>query len=105
MGFSGGGIARLKNGRMSRVTTEEGFYENANENGINQIVIGKQGLVWFGSDRGIFRARLEELNDVADGSAATLRSIHYGRSEGLPGVQARYGAWPGALETRDGLIW
>jgi signal transduction histidine kinase/ligand-binding sensor domain-containing protein len=101
IGYSSGGVVRHKDGHFSRISTPQGLYVDA----INQIAADGRGSMWFGSDRGIFRVREQELNDVADGRTPTLRSIHYGRSEGLPDVQARYGDWPGALRSRDGLIW
>ena len=97
MGFAAGGVARLKNGQSTRITREQGLYSDA----INQILPGDRDSVWFGSDRGIFRVRQQELNDLADGRIATVRSIHYGRSEGVPRVQARFGDWPGALRSRN----
>ncbi len=101
IGFGAGGIACLKDGHLTRVTSTNGLYVDA----INQIVSDNRGSVWFGSDRGIFRIRESELADLVDGQAFTVRSIHYGRSEGLPGVQARHDYWPGALSSIDGNIW
>ncbi|MBU6410644.1 MAG: hypothetical protein KGR98_09670, partial [Verrucomicrobia bacterium] len=101
MGFSGGGAGRLKNGKFTRIGVAQGLYATA----INQIIEDGCGSVWFGSDGGIFRVREKELNAVADGRASSLWSVHYGRSEGIPSVQARYGDTPGALRSRDGRIW
>lgn len=101
MGFSAGGVARLKDGKFSRVDVSQGLFISA----INQIMEDTRGSVWFGSDRGIFRVREKELSAVADGAAASLWSIHYGRSEEIPSMQGRYGNAPGALRSRDGRIW
>jgi signal transduction histidine kinase len=101
MGFAAGGIARLKDRRFDRITAEQGL----DFDGINQIIAGDRGMLWFGSDRGLFHVRRHDLDAVADGHMAKLPSIHYGRSEGVPGVQARFGDWPGALRRRDGDLW
>jgi ligand-binding sensor domain-containing protein/signal transduction histidine kinase len=101
IGFSAGGLGRLKDGKFTRVDVAQGLYGGA----INQILEDDSGSFWFGSDSGIFRVRKRELSDVADGSAPTLWSIHYGRSEELSGVQARYGNCPGALKSPDGRLW
>jgi len=101
IGFSAGGMGRVKDGQFSRVDVAQGLYVGA----INQILEDGLGSVWVGSDQGIFRVREKELNAVADGRAPTLWSIHYGRSEELPSVQARFGDWPGALKGSDGRLW
>lgn len=101
IGFSAGGLGRLKNGKFSRIDVAQGLYVGA----IDQMVEDGLGSMWFGSDRGIFRVRENDLNDVAAGRAPVLWSIHYGRSEELPGVQARYGFSPGGLKSRDGKLW
>jgi len=101
VGFSAGGVGRLKNGIFSRMDVAQGLYVGA----INQMISDGRSSIWFGSDQGIFRVREKDLNDVADGRAETLRSIHYGRSEELPSAQARHDYWPGALKSGDGRLW
>jgi signal transduction histidine kinase len=61
--------------------------------------------MWFGGDRGIFKVRQKELEDVAEGRIARVRSIHYGRGEGLQSLQGNFGSAPGALKSRDGRVW
>ena len=101
IGFASGGLGRLKDGKLSRVDVAQGLYVGA----IDQILDDGLGSMWFGSDQGIFRVRKKDLNAVADGKISMLWSIHYGRSEGLPSVQAHYGDWPGALRCSDGQLW
>ena len=43
-----------------------------------------------------------ELEAVADGRAARVRSTHYGRDEGLSSLQANFDASPGAIRSQDG---
>ena len=101
IGLAAGGLIRLKDGHVARVDVAQGLYVGA----IDQILDDGLGSFWFGSDQGIFRVREKDLNDVADGKVPVLWSIHYGRSEGLPSVQAHYGDWPGALRSTDGRLW
>jgi signal transduction histidine kinase/ligand-binding sensor domain-containing protein len=101
VGFSAGGLGRVKDGKFSRIDVTEGLYVGA----INQILNDGRGSFWFGSDKGIFRVREKDLEDVADGRAPLLWSIHYGRSEELPSVQAGFGYAPGALKDSSGRLW
>jgi signal transduction histidine kinase/streptogramin lyase len=98
---SGYGLGRIRNGHVARIRSDQGLFDD----GISHIIADDRGWLWFGSDRGIFKARQRELDDVADGRAERVRSIHYGRGEGLPSLQANFGGAPGALRSRDGRIW
>jgi signal transduction histidine kinase len=72
---------------------------------ISEIVSDDRGWLWFGSDRGIFKVRQRELNDVAEGRAAHVRSIHYGEDDGMPSLQASFGVSPNVLHSRDDRLW
>ena len=101
IGFAGWGLGRLKNGQFTDISTPQGLYDDY----ISQIIPDNSGFLWFGSNRGIFKVRQQELNDVAEGHAAYLQSIHYGPGEGLPNLQANFGNSPGALRSQDGRLW
>src|SRR5581483_11957913 len=64
-----------------------------------------RGWLWFGSTRGIFKVRLEELNAVADHRVTRMHSVHYGREDELPEVEASVEDGGSAVRTRDGRLW
>jgi signal transduction histidine kinase/ligand-binding sensor domain-containing protein len=101
IGYAGWGIGRLKNGHYAEIDTDEGLHDNY----IAHIVPDNRGWLWFGANRGIFKVRLQELEDAADGRIRRVRSIHYGRSEGLPSLQGTFGDSPDAVRSRDGRLW
>jgi len=101
IGYAGAGLGRLKNGHFSLITAEQGLMDNY----ISQIVADDQGWLWMGADHGIFKVRLQELNDVAEARAMRMQSIRYGQSEGLHGLQANFGGSPGAFRGRNGRLW
>src|SRR4030095_517886 len=72
---------------------------------ISQILDEGRGSLWFGSDHGIFKVRLSELNAVAEGRTSRVQSIHYGRGEGFPNLQAELGVVPTSMRSKDGLLW
>ncbi|MBU6409431.1 MAG: ATP-binding protein, partial [Verrucomicrobia bacterium] len=101
IGYSGWGLGRLKNGRYRRVTSRQGLFDDQ----ISQIVSDGRGWLWLGADHGIFKIREQDFADVAAGRKAYLHSVPYGESDGLPSLQANFGAAPGALRSRDGRLW
>ena len=101
IGFAGGGVGRLKDGKVVKITEAQGLVDNY----ISQIVADEQGWLWFGANRGIFKVREKDLNSVADGLSTHLQTVHYGSGEGLPSLEANYGNSPGALCSRDGRVW
>jgi len=99
---AGGGLCWLdRNGRAARLMAEQGLYDNY----LSQVIADDQGWLWFGSDHGIFKARQQAFADVAAGRTAAIQCIHYGRSAGLPSLQANFGHWPDVLRSHDGLLW
>lgn len=101
IGYAGGGVGRLDAKRFARITSAQGLLDDF----ISQIVADADGWLWFGADRGIFKVRQQELDDVAEGRCAKVRCIRYGQSEALLSLQANFGNSPGALKTHDGRLW
>src|SRR5262249_31840735 len=100
VGYAGWGIGRIKDGKYAEIRSEHGLFDDY----ISHIVSDNQGWLWFGANRGIFRVPLQQLNDVADGLLGRVRSIHYGRGEGLPSLQGTFGDSPDTLRSRDGRL-
>ncbi|HVU34966.1 MAG TPA: two-component regulator propeller domain-containing protein [Opitutaceae bacterium] len=100
IGYAGWGLGRLKHGHWSRLTSAQGLADDQ----ISEIV-SDHGWLWIGADHGIFKVRQREFEDVVAGRAARLHPIRYGSSDGLPSLQANFGNTPGALHSRDGMIW
>jgi signal transduction histidine kinase/ligand-binding sensor domain-containing protein len=101
IGYAGAGIGRWKAGHYARVGMTQGLLDGH----ISQMVVDDRGSIWLAGNRGIFQVWRQELDEVMDGHATHVRSIIYGRDEGLSSLQANYGYAPGALRSRDGRIW
>src|SRR5207253_1941259 len=101
IGYAGWGVGRIKNGHYAEIRTDQGLYDDY----LAHIVADGRGCLWFGADRGIFKVRQAELDDVAEGRSSRVRSIHYGRGEGLPSLQGNFGDSPDVLRSRDGRLW
>lgn len=101
IGFAGSGVGRIKNGHFAMIAVKQGLFDDF----VSQIVADEHGWLWFAANRGIFKVRQQELEAVAEGRAARVRSIHYGQGDGLPSLQANFGNSPIALRSRDGRLW
>ncbi len=101
IGYAGWGLGRILNGRYAEIRTEHGLYDDY----LSHILSDKNGWLWFGANRGIFKVRERDLEEVAEGRGARVRSIYYGRGEGLPSLQATFGDSPDVLRSHDGHLW
>ena len=95
-----GGINRLREGKVSAITTKHGLFDN----GVFAIV-EDDGFFWMSSNRGIHRASRRELNAVADGTLQTISSLALTRADGLLSPECNGGVQPAAARTPDGLLW
>jgi signal transduction histidine kinase/sugar lactone lactonase YvrE len=96
----GGGLARLRDGRLKVITTKDGLPDNI----VLGILEDDQGNLWLSSNHGIFRLSLKELNDFADGKISSISPVAYGVAEGMRSTESGGGS-PGSWKTTDGRIW
>ena len=101
VGYAGRGVGRLKGGVFELFERERGLREDY----ISQIVTAGLGRLWFAGNQGIFYVKQTDFDDYSAGRIKRVRSVAYGRNDGLPGTQASYGFWPGALAGVEGRLW
>jgi signal transduction histidine kinase/streptogramin lyase len=101
IGFAGLGVGRIKDGHFALITPRHGLFDDW----ISQILDDGHGWMWFAANRGIFKVRQQELDEVAAGRADHVRSILYGQDDNLPSLQANFGNAPIALRSHDGRLW
>jgi signal transduction histidine kinase len=100
-GTSGGGLNRVREGKIASVTTREGLF-----NDLVQVILDDgRGSLWMTSNKGVFRVARAELEAVADGRAATLRSVAFGTSDGMRSASAAGGQQPAGFVAADGRLW
>ncbi|HEV2329720.1 MAG TPA: two-component regulator propeller domain-containing protein [Verrucomicrobiae bacterium] len=101
IGYAGWGIGRLKDGKFSRLTTEqEGLYDDY----VSQMASDDDGWLWCAGNRGVFRVSLAQLNDVAEGRSKSVRCIAYGPAEGA-NVQPNYENGSTAFRGSDNRVY
>lgn len=100
IGTHGGGLSRFKDGRFASISARQGLYNDD----IFQILEDDDANLWMNCNTGIWRTSLAQLNEVADGSRATVESFAYGTADGMlssEGVGDNLAGW----KMRDGSLW
>ena len=100
VGTQGGGLARLKEGRIFNITTRQGLIDDV----ISQIVSADSGHLSLGCNRGIMRVERRDLDALADGKISELHPVSIGKNEGMLTEQCVGGHSPTAIKTRDGHL-
>ncbi len=100
-GTYGGGIVRLKGGKCSIITTNEGLFDNI----VSHIIEDERGYFWMGSNRGLFRVSKEDLNKVADNMLDAVQSSVYGTSDGMRSAETNGGFQPSIVKDTAGDLY
>lgn len=101
IGYANAGLGRLQDSKFSLLGVAQGLHD-AN---ICALAPDDGGGVWCAADHGIFQIRQREVEAVAAGRQERVRSVLFGRDEGLASLQASYGYAPGVARSRDGRLW
>jgi signal transduction histidine kinase/ligand-binding sensor domain-containing protein len=101
IGYAGAGAGRLREGQLTRFTTEQGLPNDF----VSQILKDDRESLWFAGNQGIFQVRERDFDDVTSGVAARVAPIVYGRSEGMPGLQASFDYCPTAVRATDNRLY
>jgi signal transduction histidine kinase/ligand-binding sensor domain-containing protein len=101
IGYAGWGLGRWQGGKYSRVSAAQGLHNDF----VSQILEDGLGGLWLTGNRGLFRVQVEELVAVAEGRNEHLRSIAFGRNDGLPSLQPHHENSPSSWRGTNGQLW
>ncbi len=101
MATPGAGLVRVKNGKVSRITTQEGLPGNS----IFQLAGDSGGRLWMSGPLGLSSASLVDLNSAADGTLGSVPVLSYGIGDGLESSQMNGGVQPSGCVASDGELW
>ena len=101
LGTRGGGLVRVRDGRVARITTQDGMLSNA----IFDVMGDTGGRLWMSGPMGISSASLADLNAVADGKSPTVSTPSYRAGDGLESAQINGGIQPAGCFSIDGQLW
>ena len=101
LGTIGAGLLRLEAGRVARITRADGLYDDI----AYEVVEDGRGNLWMSCNRGVYRARLAELEEFAAGRIPRVSCVAYGSADGMKTAECNGGFQPSGARTRDGRIW
>lgn len=101
IGTYDGGLGRFKDGKFFRYDTHDGLFNN----GVFQILEDGTGNFWMSCNRGIYRVKKQELNELAAGTRSSITSVAYGKIDGMLNVECNGGMAPAGIKTNDGKLW
>lgn len=95
------GMSRFKDGRFVNFREENGLFNS----GVFAIEEDDAGYFWISSNRGIYRVSKGELNAFAEGRAAKINSVGYGKEDGMLSTECNGGRQPASLRDHEGRFW
>lgn len=94
----GGGLGVVRNGRVRRVTTDQGLPDNS----ISRVLDDGHGRLWIATNRGIAVVDREELSKVVAGERPALMPVVFGPDRGV--AEANFGL-PAGFAEPGGRLW
>ena len=110
IGTYGRGIFLCRNGKIKPIPVDKnGYLQYA-----HCFIPDKSGFCWISSNKGLFRARPEDMTAAFDNESLSVYYHYYGRKDGMEITELNGGCTPCALRlndtvlsfpTMDGLVW
>jgi len=101
LGTRNGGLVRIRDGQVARLTTREGLLSNS----IFQVIGVGDDRLWFSGPIGISSASLADLNAAADGKRESPSVVSYRIGGGQESTQINGGVQPAGCVAADGQLW
>ncbi len=95
-----GGLYRWRAGQVKRLPHDAGLPMDE----LRSLAIDPGGDFWIGTGGSLVRAARGEIDAAIEGRQQSIRTIAYGRNEGLPSMEFSLGL-RNTTQTRDGQIW
>ena len=95
------GLNRHYKGKFTQYRKKDGLFDDL----IHGVREDDQGNLWMTCNRGVFRVSKKELNDFALGNITSIRSIVYGKPDGLRTSECIGANQPGLWKSHDGKLW
>lgn len=100
-GTQDSGILRFRNGHFAILNRSKGIPVD----GIFEILDDQLGNLWFSSNKGIYRVRKQEMNDVAEGRLSMVHARQFGTPDGMRTEECNGGFQPAGWRRPDGTLW
>ena len=100
IGASDNGLFRFKDGKFTNITPKQGLFDYI----AFTVFEDKAGYLWVSCNKGVYRVSKQELNDVADGKATSVKCTAYGTADGMESRECNGGYAPSGYQLRDGRL-
>lgn len=100
IGTGGAGLIRFKDGQFRNFGAQQGLGDDT----ISQLLEDDAGDLWLGCNRGIFRIRRSELDDLTAGRRNFVHPQSFGLNAGLLAEECSGGSTPTACKLRSGKL-
>jgi diguanylate cyclase (GGDEF)-like protein len=101
LGTIGSGLIRLDGDRVTRITRQDGLYDDV----AYEILEDGLGYLWMSGNRGVYKVPKAEVEDFAAGRTNKVHSTAYGSADGMKCAECNGGFQPSGIRTRDGRLW
>lgn len=101
VGTNGGGLNRLKDGRVTAYTTSSGLLDDV----VYRIMDDGQNNLWLSCRKGVFHVSKRELDDFANGTITAIAPVAYGTADGMMTRECSGGGDPAGWRGADGTLW
>jgi len=96
-----GGLVLKRGSKFTRFTKAHGLPDDV----VSQIQEDATGYLWIAGRQALFRVKISNLLEIADGKASRVEAALFGEDDGLQPVFAPSGGQPRTWETPDGRLW
>ncbi len=100
IGTGGAGLVRYQAGQFKNISARQGLGDDT----VSQILEDEEGFLWLGCNRGIFRVRKSELDDLAAGRRAFSHPQAFGLNAGMLAEECTGGSSPAACKLKSGKL-
>lgn len=101
IGTYGNGLFRIKNGKVSNITKDNGLFDNI----VSHLIMDDNGNFWIGCNRGIYSINKNILNDYFDGKINQVYCKSFGVADGMKSSETNGGFAPNAFKDTLGIIY
>jgi ligand-binding sensor domain-containing protein/signal transduction histidine kinase len=100
IGASDNGLFRFKEETFTNITPKQGLFDYI----AFTVFEDQAGYLWVSCNRGVYRVRKQELNDVANGKATSVTCTAYGTADGMESRECNGGYAPSGYQLHDGRL-
>ncbi|MFZ5983130.1 MAG: ligand-binding sensor domain-containing diguanylate cyclase [Acidobacteriota bacterium] len=101
IGTIGSGVFLMRGSRVDRISKAQGLPDDT----AYQILEDDLGHVWMSGNRGVYRARIQDMVDCAEGRLPRVPVTEFGVADGMRSAECNGGFVPAGIRARDGRLW